>query len=108
MKVWALTTPPGMRTSKNAAKMLTSIVVCDECKDNVHVSHIITPEGKALLNALGAAHARAPHARSFWKRIAQPFSKVGRAWPDYDSIVLDFQEIIDEPVDLEREYRAQR
>jgi hypothetical protein len=81
VKVWSLATPRLLRNEKNCLRMVTSVTICEECKANVKVEHFLLPEGK--------------------ERIAQGLSRAGAAAPDFAHAALDFEEIIDRPLDPE-------
>jgi hypothetical protein len=80
MMLHAVSMPAEQRTDKNAAKGLTSLVVCDECRASVKPKDLLSPEGRA--------------------RIATGFFRAGRAMPDFDNVRIEFEEIIDQPIDV--------
>lgn len=89
LMVWALGMPAPSRTSKNCAKMLTGVTICDECRPNVKAEHFLLPEGR--------------------ERIMTGFSRAGAALPDLSNAKLDFVEIVDKPIDpIEMALDAQR
>lgn len=76
-KIWALGRP---KTAQNCLRMLSSVTVCDECRPKLKVEDFLLPEGR--------------------ERIGSALLSLGKAIPDFNSAVLDLQEIIDEPVDV--------
>lgn len=82
LKVWALATAPARRNNKNCLRMIMSVTICDDCKPNVKVENFLLPEGRA--------------------RIAAGIEKAGGAMPDFGSAELDFEPIINKPLEIEQ------
>jgi len=79
IKVWSTATPPLLRTAKNCVRMLSGVTICKECKASVKAEYNLLPESTG--------------------RIANGLSRAGFVSPDFTSAQLDFDEIIDTPVD---------
>lgn len=79
IRLWALGMPMYLRNSDNCIKMLSGVVVCNECQKKIKPADMLLPEGK--------------------ERIASALMRVGRAVPDFENAKLHFIEIIDEPLD---------
>lgn len=88
LRIWAHATAAPQRTKKNGALLVTSVCVCDECREKVKAIDFLLPEGR--------------------ERIASGFSRAGAMPPDFNSAVLEFAEIIDRPRDMLKEAEQSR
>jgi len=82
IKLWALLMPRSVRNEKKCVRMLSGVTVCDDCRPNVNAQNFLLPEGRA--------------------RIAQGLARAGAAVPDFATAAVDFEPIIDKPVDPEQ------
>jgi hypothetical protein len=80
IKIWALMTAPARRNDRNCCRLQFGVTVCDECKPNVKAADFLLPEGRA--------------------RIATGLERAGVAMPDFNSAQVDFDEIVDKPLDI--------
>lgn len=85
LRMWALATPTGARTSKNGITMLSGVTICEECRPKVKPSDFTLPEARE------------------W--IGGALLRMGKALPDFDAAQLTFEEIVDAPIDIEAEVR---
>lgn len=81
IKLWSLLTAKPARTDKNCIRMLSGVTICDECRERVSAQHFLLPEGR--------------------ERIAQGLYRAGRSFPDFENAEVDFEPIIDRPIDPE-------
>lgn len=88
LRLWAFSTPPQSRTTKNGLLMLTSVCVCRACSARVKPADFLLPEGK--------------------ERIATGLLRAGKAPPDFTSAEIVLEPIVDAPIDLAAEARAAR
>lgn len=80
LRLWALSMDITARTHSNCIKMLSSVVVCEECRPRMKAQDFLVPEAK--------------------ERIATVVNRAGRDVPDFERAALHFVEIIDEPLDV--------
>ena len=75
IKLWAASQPTIQRTAKTCATLNWDMVFCDDCKEAIKIENLLVPAGR--------------------ERIANEFQKAGRAVPDFDAAVLQYDELVD-------------
>lgn len=88
-KIWAIATRPAARTSKNCARLLTGLCVCDDHRAEAEQTDLFAiPESRA--------------------RMRQAFLRAGGAMPDLDAAEIECVGIIDEPISIEQHVAGAR
>lgn len=81
LKLWGELTPPNARTEFNCVHIVTPLLICDECRDDTHPNMILVPEIRNALDQLEFAN--------------------GGGGIDIDTAVMDWIELIEDPLDPE-------